>query len=64
MALPIFGLYIQKVFDDSKLPYSQTATFEFPDSIDVCHKEYLGGVPVDIDAAGNTPEESIDGVFD
>ena len=64
MALPIYGLYIKKVFDDPKLPYSQTVTFEFPEGLDVCHKEYLGGVPADVDAPGDTPEESIDGVFD
>ena len=64
MALPIYGLYLKRVYDDTTLPYSQSSTFSFPDSIDVCHKEYLGGVPVDVEAGGGSPEEAIDGVFD
>ena len=65
MALPIYGLYMKKVYDDSSLPYSQTATFTFPDGFNACHKEYLGGPSADAEGGGsNAPEESIDGVFD
>lgn len=64
MALPIYGLYLKRVYDDTTLPYSQSSIFSFPDSIDVCHKEYLGGVPIDVEAGGGSPEEAIDGVFD
>ena len=64
MALPIYGLYLKRVFGDSTLPYSQSAAFVFPEDIDLCHKEYLGGVPLDVEPGNATPEESIDGVFD
>lgn len=62
MALPIYGLFMRKVYDDSSLPYSQGDTFVFPEAFDACHKEYIGGVSDNPD--GNGPEESIDGVFD
>jgi len=35
MALPIWGLYMQKVYDDPKLPYSREAKFERPGNISV-----------------------------
>lgn len=62
MALPIYGRYIKKVYDDASLPYSQSVTFEFPEGFDPCHNEYLGGgKPADVEEA---PVEAIDGVFD
>ena len=35
LALPIWGLYMQKVYDDKKLPYSRNATFTRPNEISV-----------------------------
>lgn len=59
MALPIYGLYISKVYADKALPYSQEQTFAFP-PIDLCEKEFLGEF---VDESAPT-ESSIDGVFD
>lgn len=41
MALPIYGLYMSKVYADKTLPYSQTVRFPSP-NFDICEKEYLG----------------------
>lgn len=35
-ALPIYGLYMKKVYGDKKLPYSQDTKFEFPDGFKPC----------------------------
>lgn len=35
-ALPIYGLYMQKVYADKSLPYSQDAKFDFPEDLDLC----------------------------
>ncbi len=59
MALPIYGLYISKVYADPSLPYTQDQKFTFP-PIDLCEKEFLGEF---IDESVPT-ESSIDGVFD
>lgn len=63
MALPICGRYLQAVFNDSSLPYSQNEKFEFPENFDPCSRDDIGGVPVDINE-DNDAEESISGVFD
>ena len=36
MALPIWGLYMSKVYADKTLPYSQDETFELPEDYDPC----------------------------
>lgn len=36
MALPIYGKYMRKIFDDNTLPYSQNTTFAFPPGISLC----------------------------
>ena len=36
MALPIWGLYMNKVYADKTLPYSQSETFEIPAGWDAC----------------------------
>lgn len=38
-ALPIYGFYMQKVYADKKLPYSQDARFDFPSDFDACSGE-------------------------
>ncbi len=64
MALPIYGLYMKSVYGDASLPYTQDIRFSFPENFDPCHKEELGGVPIDIDGANAEEEEAIDGFFD
>lgn len=58
MALPIYGLYMSKVYADKSLPYSQDVTFEFPKHIDLCEKEDFG------ESIEDSSESSIEGVFD
>jgi penicillin-binding protein 1A len=38
-ALPIYGIYMKKVYADPKLPYKQDTKFEFPDNMDLCGSE-------------------------
>lgn len=38
-ALPIYGLYMQKVYSDSHLPYKQDSRFHFPDNYNSCEGE-------------------------
>ena len=38
-ALPIYGYYMQNVYNDSSLPYSQDTRFEFPHDFDPCKGE-------------------------
>lgn len=58
MALPIYGLYMSKVYADPSLPYSQNATFEV-DFSNLCEKDIWDEVPESGDA-----EQSIANVFD
>lgn len=37
MALPIYGRYMRKVYNDSSLPYSQAKRFEFPPDFVMCN---------------------------
>lgn len=58
-ALPIYGLYMQKVYADSKLPYSQDAKFQFPQGYNACEGEittYTAAEPVE--------EEAVEGIFE
>ena len=57
-ALPIYGLYMRKVYSDPKLPYSQDRKFEFPDNIDLCGGEH-SSVPV-----YEEETEEVEGIFD
>lgn len=58
MALPIYGKYIRKVYDDPSLPYTENSRFEFPDGINLCHSEFA---PVEEE---QTLDEAISGAFD
>lgn len=58
MALPIYGKYIRKVYDDPELPYTQSSRFSFP-NIDLCEQEYFGEYGEE-----EVVEESFEGVFD
>ena len=59
MALPIYGKYMRRVYDDSSLPYKQDSKFIFPSNVDLCEREYYGEYTDDTEAT-----ESIQGVFD
>lgn len=58
MALPIYGKYIRRVYDDPSLPYTQDTRFEFPAGIDLCE-----GNTQD-DQLAETVDEAISGAFD
>ena len=60
MALPIYGRFMRKVYDDKSLPYSQDSRFTFP-GIDLCEKLYYGESQ---DYDSDAEEASIEGVFD
>ena len=57
-ALPIYGYYMQDVYKDSRLPYSQDTRFEFPDDFDPCKGEIFSGE----DSEGI--EDFTEGIFD
>ena len=60
MALPIYGLYMKKVYADKSLPYSQALQFpEPPAGFSPCYKESYGDAP-----AAETPVEAIDNAFE
>lgn len=57
-ALPIYGYYMQSVYNDPKLPYSQDTRFEFPADFNPCS----GEIPVSDNSEGI--EEFTEGIFD
>ena len=57
-ALPIYGFYMQKVYADKKLPYSQDAKFEFPADFNACAGEVFENTE------SNEVEEVTEGTFD
>ena len=57
-ALPIYGYYMQQVYNDPKLPYSQDTRFEFPSSFDPCSGEIF------THAEEEGIEEITEGIFD
>lgn len=64
MALPIYGLYMKKVYADKSLPYSQTLQFpEPPAGFSPCYKESYGDVPA-AETPAETPVEAIDNAFE
>ena len=58
MALPIYGKYFRKFYDDPSLPYTENSRFEFPSGINLCHSEFA---PVEEE---QTLDEAISGAFD
>lgn len=59
-ALPIYGLYMKKVYADPKLPYKQETKFEFPEDFSPCEGSHWSGGGV-----SNTEiTESTEGIFD
>lgn len=58
-ALPIYGLYMKKVFADKSLPYRQDTKFEFPQDFSPCAGEvYDFGEPIEEET------EAVEGVFE
>lgn len=57
-ALPIYGFYMQKVYTDRKLPYSQDTRFEIPADINVCEGEIIE------DSGDSVVEETTEGIFE
>lgn len=64
MALPIYGRFMQKVYADPRLNYSQSTRFTFPEGIDLCESEYGGYYDEDITSDNNAEDTTMDGVFD
>ena len=59
-ALPIYGLYMKKVYADKKLPYSQDSRFTFPADFTPCDGSRWSNAPV----SDGTPSEVVEGIFD
>lgn len=58
-ALPIYGLYMQKVYADRKLPYSQGTLFKFPADFVACDGELS-----QTDETEVAVEETVEGIFE
>ena len=58
-ALPIYGIYMQKVYADRSLPYKQDAKFEFPADFSACGGEvYVGNGTVEEEEVTELPKGS------
>ena len=58
-ALPIVGLFLQKVFADGALPYSPDEKFVFPSGFDLCGSEDSEEEDERIDPATGLPNKSV-----
>jgi penicillin-binding protein 1A len=58
-ALPLYGIFMRKVYADKRLPYDQTTRFEFPDGLDLCDGAY---VATSHETAAES--EEIEGIFE
>lgn len=59
-ALPIYGLYMKKVYADKSLPYSQNTKFSFPANFSPCDGQRWDNAPV----AEETTTEVTEGIFE
>lgn len=59
-ALPIYGLYMKKVYADPKLPYRQDAKFQFPDGFTPCE----GSGWAESSSRESAETEAVEGIFD
>ncbi|MCF0219854.1 MAG: transglycosylase domain-containing protein [Muribaculaceae bacterium] len=64
MALPIYGLFMKKIYADKSLPYSQSAKFVFPEGLNLCAKDYFGEYVEETNADDNAEETSMDDIFE
>ncbi len=61
-ALPIFGLYMKKVYSNPKLPYKQDAKFDFPEGYQPCEgQEYTSYTTTQV---VEEEPEVVEGAFD
>lgn len=58
-ALPLYGLFMKKVYADPKLPYSQEARFDIPEGFDYCD-----GVEQFYHGTAESSGEEIEGIFE
>lgn len=58
-ALPVYGIYMQKVYNDRKLPYSQSAKFDIPEGLDLCN-----GESYESESTGEEEVEAVEGIFE
>lgn len=58
-ALPLYGIYMKKVYADPKLPYSQEARFNIPEGF-----EYCDGVRQYYHGTAESSSEEIEGIFE
>ena len=71
MALPIWGIYMNKVYADKTLPYSQDERFDIPEDFDPCDNnlfpaeegEESTGVVIQV-TEESTTEEGFDNMFE
>ncbi len=62
MALPIYGRFMKKVYADKSLPYTQSARFTFPETVNLCESQF-GEMPEE--EPEDVAESSIsDDIFD
>ena len=75
MALPIYGLYMQKVYADGSLPYSQDEIFDIPEDFDPCRSKFqyedkeedeetVLGEGTDAFESNDAEEEGFDDIFE
>lgn len=62
-ALPIYALYMKKVYSNPKLPYSQDTKFEFPEDFEPCEGNDIPGAPKRTSTAFEMTETT-EGIFD
>jgi penicillin-binding protein 1A len=60
MALPIFALYMKKVYADSNLPYTQDDQFDMPADFDPCNRED----DMELVDGADTDEQIINQIFE
>lgn len=58
-ALPLYGLFMQKVYADPKLKYSQDVRFDFPSDFSICDGAGNWG-----NQSGPVQHEEIEGIFE
>lgn len=71
-AMPIFGRFMRKIYNDSSLPYSQDVKFEFPEDYNPCGDNTwrISGTrvsyspPTHESVATDAGGDEVDGVFD
>lgn len=47
LALPVWGIFMKKVYSDCSLPYSQSKAFDFPQGYDPCNEKKTSSLLID-----------------